>query len=173
MIVTDRALLEVISKDTSVEECKELSVFDRLAHELVNSPIKGCGLAAIQIGYALRANLMATDTRVYRMVNASIVNVYEPCMHAGEGCLSEPNQKKYTTDRFNKCTVKYTSYDDGKEYTEDFEGFYATVIQHELDHFEGILNYKREHIFTTKQGRNALCACNSGKKYKKCCINKE
>lgn len=38
-----------------------------------------------------------------------------------------------------KMTIKY--YDaEGKEHTEDLEGFPATVLSHELDHLDGVLH---------------------------------
>jgi peptide deformylase len=169
MIVTDKAFLEQPSRETSLEECKMLNIFDVLAQELAMSPIKGCGLAAVQIGQPIRASIMVTDKRVYRMVNPVIISQSEPIVSAGEGCLSAQG-KTYNCDRFNKCTVKYIDYDDGLEHTAETDGFNAIVLQHELDHFDGILNYKRECKPVIKQGRNELCACKSGKKHKKCCL---
>jgi peptide deformylase len=170
-IVTDRSKLEVICRETTIEECRELSLFDRLEQALRESPIAGCGLAAIQIGDAVRASLMVTDKQTYRMVNPVIISQSEPILFAGEACLSQPG-KAYSTDRYNRVTVRWLDYDTGVERTAETDGFNAVVIQHEIDHMDGILNYKREHINKPKIGRNDMCPCGSGKKYKKCCINK-
>ena len=61
--------------------------------------------------------------------------------------------------------------------TETFEGFNAYIIQHEIDHLNGITcidrEYKREPLKVgTKIGRNEPCPCGSGKKYKKCHMGK-
>ena len=62
-----------------------------------------------------------------------------------------------------------------KKKKETFTGFTAQVIQHEIDHIDGIeeeLYPKGEgalHISNEKVGRNDPCPCGSGKKFKKCC----
>ena len=43
----------------------------------------------------------------------------------------------------------------------------AIVLQHEIDHLDGILISDREY-HAVKVGRNDLCPCGSGKKYKAC-----
>ncbi len=52
-----------------------------------------------------------------------------------EGCLSVPGV--YTKiRRYKKCRVTATDLD-GNEFTEEAEGLYARVLQHEYDHIEG------------------------------------
>ena len=52
----------------------------------------------------------------------------------------------------------------------------AVCVQHEIDHLRGMTIHDRENklepISTVKIGRNEPCLCGSGKKYKKCCLNK-
>ena len=53
----------------------------------------------------------------------------------------------------------------------------SVCVQHEIDHLNGVVCMDRK-VNTTivkdkKIGRNEPCPCGSGKKYKKCCINKE
>jgi len=53
----------------------------------------------------------------------------------------------------------------------------SVCVQHEIDHLNGVVCMDRK-VNTTivkdkKIGRNEPCLCGSGKKYKKCCINKE
>jgi peptide deformylase len=54
-----------------------------------------------------------------------------------EGCLSLPNYNGPLT-RNNKITIKYLA-ETGEPRQESFEGFEAQIIQHEIDHLEGIL----------------------------------
>jgi peptide deformylase len=171
MIVTDNTKLEVRSNTTSVEECKSLGLFEILEKELKESPIPGVGLAAIQAGYALRASIIVTDKKTYRMVNPVIIEQSKPIIWPAEGCLSAGG-KVYNTDRYNHILVRYRDYDDNLHKTLELTGFESVVIQHEVDHMDGILNYKREHKHTDKPGRNDLCPCGSKKKYKKCCLGK-
>lgn len=167
-IITDRRKLGVMSRETTIEECKQLNLFGLLEHELVESKIPGCGLASIQIGYDLRANLMISEKEVYRMINPEILEESEPFVFPNEGCLSDPG-KTYNTNRYRRIKIKWIDYDTGKERTAVTEDFKAVVLQHELDHMNGILNYKRSYL-SAIAGRNDPCPCGSGKKFKKCCI---
>lgn len=169
MIITDRSKLEVVSRVTSIEECRELKVFDKLLDELVGSVIPGAGLAAIQIGIPLRASIMLTDKHLYRMVNPEIQDKSYPVIWPNEGCLSCPGTT-YMTDRFSNIIIKWLDYETGMDRRAATDGFEAVVLQHEIDHMDGILNYKREHKYLPKVGRNEPCPCGSGKKAKKCCL---
>jgi len=61
-----------------------------------------------------------------------------------------------------------------KNGAEKFEatGLEAVMVQHEIDHMNGMLCFDRGHKNKDKVGRNSLCPCGSGEKYKKCCIDK-
>ena len=54
-----------------------------------------------------------------------------------EGCLSVPNQFA-EIDRPSKCDIEFLDYNGNKK-TISAEGLFATCIQHEMDHLEGIL----------------------------------
>jgi len=54
-----------------------------------------------------------------------------------EGCLSLPHYYG-PLKRSDHITLKYLS-PEGKEVTEDFVGFTAQIVQHEIDHLNGIL----------------------------------
>ena len=169
MIITDKTLLEVMSRDTSIEECKELDLFGVLENELNNSRVTGVGLSSIQIGLPLRACIIKGDNdKLYRIINPVIIEHNDLVICAGEGCLSCPGIK-YNTDRYNEITTEWIDFDTGHKRISASEGLEAFTIQHEVDHMSGILNYKREHKAGTKIGRNEPCPCNSGKKYKRCC----
>ena len=52
------------------------------------------------------------------------------------------------------------------------ENIEAIVFQHEIDHLNGVLykdRVQKPYRAEPVQGRNEPCACNSGKKFKKCC----
>ena len=69
------------------------------------------------------------------MLNPVIVEKSGP-YETEEGCLSLPGQRK--TTRYQKITVRW---DDRqmKPQTRTFEGYTAQIIQHEIDHCNGIL----------------------------------
>ena len=53
-----------------------------------------------------------------------------------EGCLSLPGVRK--TKRYRKINVKYQD-PEFRIHTGTYDGFTAQIIQHEIDHLEGIL----------------------------------
>ena len=96
----------------------------------------GCvGMAANMIG--VKKNIIAFDNNgVYSvMLNPEIIKKsgeYE----TEEGCLSLAGIRK--TKRFQFITVSYIGMD-MKQKTESFFGWTAQIIQHEIDHCNGIL----------------------------------
>lgn len=102
----------------------------------------GIGLAAIQVGVPLRVLVIDTaregeEPRPLRMANPEIVwvsdedNIYE------EGCLSVPEQYAEVT-RPKEIRVRFLDHENEiREIHAD--GLLATVIQHEMDHLEGVL----------------------------------
>jgi len=99
---------------------------------------KGIGLAAPQIGVALRLFVISLDgTRKNRKVYINpTVTPTGDLSAMDEGCLSVPGV--YTKiRRFTKCKVTATDIE-GKEFTEEGEGLYARALQHEYDHINGL-----------------------------------
>lgn len=100
----------------------------------------GVGLAAPQIGESIRLIVvdqtgpkLRGDLRV--IVNPEIVEC-DGEVESEEGCLSCPelNVKVKRKER-----VKVVGLDrDGKEVTIETDGFLAIVLQHEIDHLEGV-----------------------------------
>lgn len=102
----------------------------------------GIGLAAPQVGVIQRIIVVdigknEEDRQPVRMVNPEIVwasdddNTYE------EGCLSVPEHYAEVV-RPRAVRVRYV--DDQNEIREmDADGLLATVLQHEMDHLDGIL----------------------------------
>jgi len=99
---------------------------------------KGVGLAAPQAGVALRLFIVSLDAKkeaVKVYINPTVTTAGE-LDSVEEGCLSVPGV--YTKiQRFKKCTVTATDLD-GNEFTEEAEGLYARVLQHEYDHINGM-----------------------------------
>jgi peptide deformylase len=99
---------------------------------------KGVGLAAPQIGVPLRLFIISLDgnresVKVY--VNPAVTPIGELDL-VEEGCLSVPNV--FTKiKRYKKCRVAATDLD-GNEFTEEADGLFARVLQHENDHINGV-----------------------------------
>tara|TARA_Y100001954_G_C15688411_1_gene541442 strand:- start:672 stop:1082 length:411 start_codon:yes stop_codon:yes gene_type:complete len=102
----------------------------------------GIGLAAIQIGIPKRIIVMdisKSDENKKPMffVNPIIKNKDKELSIYEEGCLSVPNYFA-EIERPKKCDVEYLDYNGNKKIL-NAEGLFATCIQHEMDHLEGIL----------------------------------
>jgi peptide deformylase len=111
---------------------------------------KGVGLAAPQIGEALRIFVTrpkdADPIRVF--INPEILKSSEAKTDGVperenklEGCLSIPKIWGRVM-RARELTLKYQD-ETGAVHTEDFSGFLATIIQHETDHTNGVLFVQR------------------------------
>jgi peptide deformylase len=143
---------------------KELAYANRLGKN-------GIGLAAPQIGIAKDIAIVRLPKMNFNLVNAKLVQGYDPAVFTDEGCLSFPGRVENTT-RFQEV---YITNNLVEPHSFVASGFVAVVCQHELDH----LNQKlfMDHsipkpvpvVRKAKVGPNEPCICGSGKKYKKCC----
>jgi len=96
----------------------------------------GVGLAAPQVGKKLRLFVAVADDDVKRVfINPQIVSTSEEVGDYEEGCLSIPkiNEK---VPRPDKIKIKYLD-ETFREHEDEFEGYFARVIQHECDHIDG------------------------------------
>ena len=69
------------------------------------------------------------------MFNPRIIAGSDP-FDTVEGCLSLDGERP--TTRYQSITVTYQARS-GREYTTAFDGFTAQIIQHEIDHVNGII----------------------------------
>mgnify|MGYP001594671293 CR=1 FL=1 len=110
---------------------------------------QGVGLAAPQIGELWRIFMIrpVATGPITTFINPQIVKYSQrqinPLTKKGiyEGCLSLPHHYA-PIKRSSSVTVKYLTpaqTDELVEKTETFSGFTAHVIQHEMDHLNGIL----------------------------------
>ena len=102
----------------------------------------GVGLAATQIGEMKRLVVMdLADKDEPRepivMINPEILSVSDETAVSEEGCLSIP-ELYYEVERPSEVTVRYTDLDGKTVETHATERF-ATCVQHELDHLDGVL----------------------------------
>ncbi|MCK5849255.1 MAG: peptide deformylase [Caldisericia bacterium] len=113
-------------------------LLEEMVYTMRNHRIKGCGLAGPQVGYSLRIAVIEPEKdHVYYLINPVIVSG-KGSITDSEGCLSVPGV--YGKVKRNK-SIKYQSLDikTGKKLTYEATGFPAIVIQHEIDHLNGIL----------------------------------
>ncbi len=97
----------------------------------------GVGLAAPQVASNDRICIAIIGGRVTPLINPDIVWRSEETAVDNEGCLSLPNVW-LDIERPTGITVRYLDAR-GKEQERKLQGFDARVVQHEVDHLDGIL----------------------------------
>jgi peptide deformylase len=114
----------------------------RLMDDMVETMIEahGAGLAAPQVGVALRVIVLKVDNQLYQVANPEMVRC-EGEQTGVEGCLSVPGLIGDVT-RCQRVVAKGLNRH-GREIRVKGDGLLARAIQHEVDHLNGIL-------FTTK-----------------------
>jgi peptide deformylase len=143
IILPDRQL-RIISKkiERVTPEIRQLA--DDMFETMYAAP--GIGLAAIQVAQPVRLITMDLakkneegevnpQPRVF--INPEILASSEEMSVYEEGCLSIPEYYE-EVERPAKVRVRFSDLD-GKVHEEDAEGLFATCIQHEIDHLNGVL----------------------------------
>ncbi|MEK7526229.1 MAG: peptide deformylase [Patescibacteria group bacterium] len=142
------------------QESKKVGKIDKKVKDLiadmkqtlsVQKDPEGVGLAAPQIGKNFRIFLVNYDGLEKVIINPEILEISKdgqpkPKTKSGkkkkgedllEGCLSLPHYYG-PLKRSTKIKIKYLD-EKGQEVVEEFKDFFAQIIQHEIDHLNGIL----------------------------------
>ena len=148
LITGDSRLLEVSTEVANHEfNTKNLDnlitdMLDTMRHN------NGVGIAAIQIGIPKRVLLIEyndANPRYHNTGNCPLTVVINPKIEivgmdtdeCDEGCLSVPGIRDKVT---RPKHLRYSFYDaTGKLINGESDGFFARVLQHEVDHLDGIL----------------------------------
>ena len=111
----------------------------------------GVGIAAPQVYVSKRVIIVASrpnprypdapDMDAVVMVNPEILEQSESTILGEEGCLSVPD-KRGQVARAEMVRVKYLTLQ-GKLVETVFHGFPARIVQHEVDHLDGVLFVER------------------------------
>ncbi|MDY6295286.1 MAG: peptide deformylase [Schwartzia succinivorans] len=94
------------------------------------------GMAANMIGVLKNIIVINTGTETIAMLNPEIVKTSAKRYKTEEGCLSLNGERE--TERFESVEVKYHDLE-WKKQKQKFSGFPAQIVQHEIDHCQGIL----------------------------------
>lgn len=121
---------------------------NRLLDDMVQTmhDANGVGLAAPQVGKNIRVLVIDVPfpeedkSEFYELINPEIVSSRGFQM-GEEGCLSVPG---FFANIRRKERVRVSALDrTGKRFTIDAEGMLSRVLQHEIDHLDGILFFDR------------------------------
>jgi len=132
-------------KSQTVEKInkKIQKLLDDLADTMYNAP--GVGLAAPQIGENVRVLVVDISTKeeknsLLELINPAITDS-SGTQKSEEGCLSVPGFYGNITRR-KKITVEAVNRD-GEKFKIEAEDILARVLQHEIDHLDGILFFDK------------------------------
>jgi peptide deformylase len=151
LIIPDKRL-RVVSEPVRTVDTQIRALAEDMMETMYDAP--GIGLAAIQIGQPLRLVTMDLAKKDEEkapqvFINPQItwssdeMNVHE------EGCLSIP---EYYEEVERPAKVRFSYLDlDGKLQEVEADGIFATCIQHEIDHLNGVLFI--DHISKLKRDR--------------------
>jgi len=125
------------------QKAKKVHRFDASIQKLVDDMFEtmhaanGAGLAAPQIDLSIRIFVAEYEERRIALLNPEIVKA-EGEVAGSEGCLSIPGYYGDNIRRAESVVVKGQDVR-GKEVRVRAEGWFARILQHEIDHLDGIL----------------------------------
>ncbi len=139
--------IRLIGDDVLRDKAEEVTLFDDQLKTLVDDMIEtmhesdGIGLAAPQVGISQR--ILVTDVSPVEsgfgpqaFINPVILET-EGEAELEEGCLSIPGVRENVT-RPEEILLKFQTVE-GEDRTEKYTGWMSRVLQHEIDHLDGIL----------------------------------
>ncbi|RAP39127.1 peptide deformylase [Candidatus Marinamargulisbacteria bacterium SCGC AAA071-K20] len=99
--------------------------------------MKGIGLAAPQVGVLQQIIIISFESQSFELINPKILEFSGKRDIQEEGCLSMP---EVHVDVVRHNTIKVRAQKrDGKSIEFESDGMIARIIQHEVDHLDGIL----------------------------------
>ncbi|MCK5541563.1 MAG: peptide deformylase [Desulfobacterales bacterium] len=127
----------------------------------------GVGLAAPQIGvnqriivYDTRADIPKdsedkTKAKEFKaLINPEIIKKTGSIVSENEACLSVPDLTS-NAKRYEKVTIKALNID-GEKLEFNVEGIFAIIMQHEIDHLDGILFFERISLLKKKMYKKRI-----------------
>ena len=140
ILVAPDPVLKAKSKPVETVDAEVRQMMDDMLETMYDAP--GIGLAAPQIGVSRRVIVLdiAREDEPKAplcMANPELVWVSDDDATYEEGCLSVP---EHYAEVARPAHIRVTYLDrDGKKQELEAEGLLATVIQHEMDHLDGVL----------------------------------
>ena len=134
---------------TTVDTAEAAELLQALTTRL--RALRGAGLAAPQIGISVRAAVVEVrktdvfpdrpETGLIQLVDPVVVERSDETVLDWEGCFSVPGYMGQVP-RAEHLTVRYTT-ETGETVTREFTGYPARVVQHEIDHLDGLVYLDR------------------------------
>ena len=139
----------LLKKCTDIKEFST-DILKKMIYDMSETMIdyNGIGLAAPQVHLSKRVIIFRNPDieekekiKITPLINPIYKTLGDEKENDWEGCLSIPGMQGLVT-RYKK--IRYTGFDiDGNKIDNEVEGLHARVIQHEIDHLDGILYTER------------------------------
>ena len=124
------------------------AIWDEMVETMDAMP--GYGLAAPQIGITLRLAVVDCSTdrgHAIRLANPGIIAKSDQCSDWDEASPNLPGVSARIR-RPAEVTVAFTDHE-GNQVTRDFTGLWATSVQHQIDHLNGVMYF--DHLSGMKR----------------------
>ena len=144
MITETKKLRQISTPVVNFKDSDFLKVCDKIKSFVTNEKNGAVGLAAIQIDYPIRVITVKCKAQpgfrasVEVMVNPEIISDGNQTNTGLERCLSELLLGLVPVERYTSIAVKYQN-TKGVSLKRVFTDYTARVVQHEIDHLNGIL----------------------------------
>lgn len=130
----------------------EVTAFDQALGKLIGDLVDtleaqtdppGLGISAVQIGILKRVFVARIRNKIKPFINPQILKFSKKEVAILEGCLSVPDLYGHV---IRPQEVEVVAHDrHGKSFRNHYKGLAARIIQHEMDHLNGILFIDHVH----------------------------
>ena len=132
-ICKDEKFLSFISKEATKED---ISIGQDLLDTLEFHKDRCVGMASNMISFSKRIIVFFNEGKKEIMYNPVIIKTFGEPYFAKESCLSLNGQRM--AKRYRKIQVEFFN-SDFKKMQRTYSGFTCQIIQHEIDHLNGII----------------------------------
>ena len=130
-----KKVCEPVNYKTSKQIANKMIMF-MLSHKNIND--NSIGLACNQLGLPGRIIIVKIKNKWVRFINPVICYKSEDTIITEESCLSVP-KKSIKVERSKDITIDFIFEGSGNSKPSNYTGMDAIVIQHEIDHLNGII----------------------------------
>ncbi|MBB6308065.1 peptide deformylase [Xanthobacter tagetidis] len=152
ILILPEPKLRAISKPVAKIDGEVRKLVEDMFETMYDAP--GIGLAAIQVGVERRIVTIDTardgeDKKPLALINPEIVAASDELSVYSEGCLSIPEYYE-EVERPARVAIRFMDLE-GKLREMEADGLFATCVQHEIDHLNGVLFI--DHLSKLKRDR--------------------
>ncbi len=152
ILIIPEPKLRTISEPIAKIDSEVRKLVEDMFETMYDAP--GIGLAAIQVGEQRRVVTIdvareGEDKKPVALINPEIIAASQEMSVYSEGCLSIPEFYE-EVERPARVTVRFLDIE-GQTREVEAQGLFATCVQHEIDHLNGVLFI--DHISKLKRDR--------------------